>query len=175
MLEPRCSPSLFLDQFFDFGGNGEPSIPIYNIVHTQRGRHPIYNVLEIAPDLLVTQQSSALELGENSLTLASSTIGGDDTKFGADDIDKEIADLAKQASALPNSKQRTKILNRIKELRRKKASRAHGADKGHKLSIIPIVPEAPLSGGAAAEGAADFEFGSEIWTILETLGLVGAL
>ncbi len=51
---------IFAQFFPDLFGNGEPKIPWYDVTHTQRGAHGVYNhILNIAADWIVTQRSSA--------------------------------------------------------------------------------------------------------------------
>ncbi len=69
-----------------------------------------------------------------------------DFKLEGPQREARIRELEHEVQNLPNSKERTRKLGKLQELRRRPSRQAHGADKNKgssKLSIIPIIPEAP--------------------------------
>jgi hypothetical protein len=154
-----------LFELFDdlFGGSSNPPTP-RQLLH---GRHPLYPEILGIPLGLIPNQKSAGDSGV--LVLSQAVEPGDDPLIDPNVEDDRKAEIARELELqLPNAKGkvRRRILERLKNYRKRPSRRAHGADIKNKFSFVPLVPEAPL----AEDGA--LEAGEAGATVLELAGIL---
>ena len=144
-----------LDAIFNPFGGGAPQIPVYDIIHTERARHPVWcEVLGIC-DQIVTQGGDGTS---GSLILAQAVESGDDPLLRPDVPDAEKERIAKglrerlrSGKLKGNDKKKAEERLRKYDKAKHPSRRAHGADTADKL--IPIIPEPPLARAPELGGA----------------------